>query len=305
MKYLYNNKVLFQENELAVSKNKIYPIVPYIDTPILNVTSKAKVRLGLIDLVHNTEYEQPIQLENITLREMNLFKEHVDFCRDYGTHKFFEIKGQYLSHTSMYGISKYELNDFSIDYFRYENIATFFNVLIPLYNYYIDKRNELDYILFFTLAFCKKEIFNKETEFEHKYPLISKYFLSDVKLKEHYEYVNRVGRDDHAYETTYFIAKSPSLIEFMYLKLLCQHCADKDYSQIVNVSYENEDITLSCCSMYDDNAFRDHTHDISDEICECHKNGLINNHEEIYWNAFKKFKELYLKFKNDNKYLFK
>lgn len=60
MKYLYNNKVLFQENELAVSKNKIYPIVPYIDTPILNVTSKAKVRLGLIDLVHNTEYEQPI-----------------------------------------------------------------------------------------------------------------------------------------------------------------------------------------------------------------------------------------------------
>lgn len=304
MKFLYHNSKLISELEIESLKGMVNPIIPFIETPILCMTEKAKVRLGLIDLKNYTEYAQPIQLGSITLREIFLFKQYVNFIGNSGTYKFFSIKADILSNDK-YSNSGWILDNLSIDYLRYENIAFFFNIIIPLYNFYINRPNDLDNVMFFTLQFCKKRILNNDSDFEHKYPMVSKYFIKDVTFKKHYEYVDRVGRDDHAYETTYLSMKSPKLEEFLYLKLICNHLSDKDFGQKVRVSYDEDKVIFSCCSMYDNNAWGEHTHDIPIDVCNAQKDEIINSNEDIYWEAFERFKVLYKDFKNKNQHLFR
>ena len=72
MKYLYNNSKFTIEDKVKGCKS---PLTYFIEVPALFFAKQAKIRIGTIDLFNSMEYDMPIQIGNIILRDFNLFKE--------------------------------------------------------------------------------------------------------------------------------------------------------------------------------------------------------------------------------------
>ena len=127
MKYLYNNSKFNKEDKVTGCKS---PLTYFLDTPILAFTNQARVRIGTIDLFNYKEYEMPIQMGSVILRDFTLFREDVKFLRHYGTYSFIKANLQLIFINKQYNPIKYILKDVLFEYVRAENLEYFLNVIM-------------------------------------------------------------------------------------------------------------------------------------------------------------------------------
>lgn len=289
MKYLYNNSKFTKEDMVKGCQS---PLTYFLDTPILSFANHAKVRIGTIDLVNSREYDMPIQIGNIILRDFELFKEKVEFLRNYGTHSFIKANLQLVFINSQCNPIKYILRDEIFEYVRSENLEYFLNVFIPFINWGISKHKDIDLILLYSILLCKKEILAEKKDLNHQYPYLSKYFLDKLTVKQNFEFQTRVGRDDHAYEWTHLIISPKSSEEFYFVKLMAKELAEKNFDPMITVKKNEDNIKISYCSMFDNNAYREQSREYSVEECDRYKKMLINKHAEFYNSFWEKFSSL-------------
>lgn len=293
MKYLYNNSKFTIEDKVKGCKS---PLTYFLETPALFFAKRAKIRIGTIDLLNSMEYDMPIQIGSVILRDFELFTENVSSLSNLGTYSFIKANLQLLFTYSQYNAIKYILKDVVFEYIRSENLEYFLNVVIPLLNWGISKDKDIDLILLFSLLLCKKEILTEKKDLNHHYPYLSKYFIDDLTVKQNFEFETRVGRDDHAYEWTHLIVSSERLEEFYFVKLVAKELAEKNFSPMIRVKKSDKDVDISFCSMFDNNAYREQSREYSTEECNSYKNMLKNRHEEFYntfWNRFSSLLEEY------------
>lgn len=286
MKYLYNNSKFTKEDKVDGSQS---PLTYFLDTPILSFTNQAKIRIGTIDLVNSKEYDMPIQIGSVILRDFSLFKEKVKFLRCYGTFSFIKAYLQLIFVDGQYNPIKYILKDVVFEYIRAENLEYFVNVLIPFLNWGISKHKDIDLILLFSLLLCKKEILADKKDLNHHYPYLSKYFLNNLTVKQNFEFQTRVGRDDYAYEWTHLFLTPQSIEEFYFVKQIAKELAEKSFHPMITVKKKDNNIEISYCSMFDNNAYREQSREYTEEECNSYKNMLINKHEEFYNLFWKRF----------------
>lgn len=293
MKYLYDNSHFTKEDKVKGCKS---PLTYFIEVPALFFAKQAKIRIGTIDLFNSMEYDMPIQIGNIILRDFNLFKEDVKFLRNLGTYNFIKAHLQLVFVDGQYNPIKYILKDVEFDYVRIENLEYFINVVIPLLNWGMSKHKDIDLILLFSILLCKKEILAEKKDLNHQYPYLSKYFLEKLTVKQNFEFQSRVGRDDNAYEWTHLIVPSQSLEEFYFVKLIAKELAEKNFHPMIRLKKGVDNVEISYCSMYDSNAYREQSREYTEEECNGYKQMLIDKHAEFYnsfWNRFSSLLEEY------------
>lgn len=293
MKYLYNNSKFTKEDKVTGCKS---PLTYFLETPALFFAKRAKIRIGTVDLFNSMEYDMPIQIGSVILRDFELFKEKVDFLRYSGTYSFIKANLQLIFVNSRYNPIKYTLKDVVFEYVRFENLDYFLNVIIPLLNWGISKHKDIDLILLFSLLLCKNEILAEEMDFNHKYPYLSKYFLDKLIVKQNFEFQSRVGRDDHAFEWTHLIISPNRLEEVLFVKLMAKELAEKNFSPMITVKRCCDNIEISYCSMFDNNAYHEQSREYTEEECNRYKKMLIDKHAEFYntfWNRFSSLLEEY------------
>lgn len=132
MKYLYDNSHFTKEDKVKGCKS---PLTFFVEIPGLFFAKQAKIRIGTIDLFNSIEYDMPIQIGSIILRDFDMFTEEVQFLRHYGTYSFIKAHLQLIFVDSQYNPIKYNLKDVAFDYIRTENLDYFLNVVIPLLNW--------------------------------------------------------------------------------------------------------------------------------------------------------------------------
>lgn len=293
MKYLYNNSKFTKEDKVKGCQS---PLTYFLDTPILSFANQAKIRIGTIDLFNSIEYDMPIQIGSIVLRDFELFTEKVEFLRSYGTYSFIKANLQLIFIDSQYNPIKYILKDIVFEYIRAENLEYFLNVIIPLLNWGISKHKDIDLILLFSLLLCKKEILADKKDLNHQYPYLSKYFLEKLIIKQNFEFQSRVGRDDYAYEWTHLIINPQRIEEFYFVKLIAKELAEKSFHPMIKLKKNDKNVEISYCSMFDNNAYRDNSREYTEEECNSYKNMLLDKHAEFYnsfWNRFSSLLEEY------------
>lgn len=294
MKYLYNNSKFTKEDKVTGCKS---PLTYFLETPALFFAKRAKIRIGTVDLFNSMEYDMPIQIGSVILRDFELFKEKVDFLRYSGTYSFIKANLQLIFVNSRYNPIKYTLKDVVFEYVRFENLDYFLNVIIPLLNWGISKQKDIDLILLFSLLLCKKDILAEKKDLNHQSPYLSEYFLKKLSVKQNFEFQSRVGRDDYAYEWTHLIISSNHLEEFYFVKLMAKELDEDNFNPAITVEKSGNDFDISFCSMFDNNAYGGcRSREYSTEECNSYKSMLINRHAEFYntfWNRFSSLLEEY------------
>ena len=173
MKYLYNNSKFTIEDKVKGCKS---PLTYFLETPALFFAKRAKFRIGTIDLLNSMEYDMPIQIGSVILRDFELFTENVSSLSNLGTYSFIKANLQLLFTNSQYNAIKYILKDVVFEYIRSENLEYFLNVVIPLLNWGISKDKDIDLILLFSLLLCKKEILTEKKRPESSLSILVQIF---------------------------------------------------------------------------------------------------------------------------------
>lgn len=304
MKYLYNNLKFTKEDNIDGFRS---PLTYYLDIPILSFTNHVKIKSGTIDLVTSKEYDMPIQLGSVILRDFYMFKEKVDWDVNRNTCTFIKVNLQLIFVEDRYNPIKYILKDVKFNYIRVENLEFFLNTIIPLLNWGISKHKEIDLILLFSILLCKKTILSDKKDFNYQCPYMSKYFLDDLTVKQNFEFRSRVGRDDHAYEYTHLIFSSKIIEEYYFIKLLGKELAEGNCFPPITIKKEDDLVEISYHSMFDNNAIYEPSRDYTPEECNAYKKKLIEKHAELYnlfWERFLSLFEEYSssKAKEQNSY---
>jgi hypothetical protein len=286
MKYLYNNSKFTKEDMVKGCQS---PLTYFLDIPVLSFANHAKVKIGTIDLVNYKEYEMPIQIGSVIFRDFNLFREKGQFKGNHGTYDFIKANLQLIFINSRYNPIKYILKDIGFEYIRIENWEYFLNVFIPFINWGISKNKDVDLILLFSMLLCKKEILAEKKDLNHPYPYLSDFFLDKLIVKQYFRFESRVGRDDHAFESTKLIISSKNSEEFYFVKLVAKELAIKSFDPMITVKKNDDNIEISYFSMFDNNAFREPSREYSVEECNRYKKMLKNRHAEFYKSFWAKF----------------
>lgn len=104
MKYLYNNSKFTIEDKVKGCKS---PLTYFLETPALFFVKRVKIRIGTIDLFNSMEYDMPIQIGSVILRDFELFTENARFLRNLGTYNFIKANLQLIFTNSQYNLIKY------------------------------------------------------------------------------------------------------------------------------------------------------------------------------------------------------
>ena len=194
MKYFYIKSQFIKEDQVQGFSS---PITSFVEIPILAFSNHVNVKMGIIDLVKSKEYDMPIQLGNIILRNSCVFKENVGFLPgsgNYGFHNFIRTNLQLIFVDKHYNPIKYILKDVVFEYVLAENFEYFLNVIIPFLNWGVCNNKDMDLILLFSTLLCKKEFLNGGNEINIRTPYLGKYFLDNLNVKQNFKFQNRVGR---------------------------------------------------------------------------------------------------------------
>lgn len=302
MKYIYCDSKFVSEDKLkSIQQNMSF----YVDIPVLSFPEKSEVKVGMIDLCSAKEYIMPIQLDNIIIKSMSIFREDVSFIPEhkYGS-IFVSANLRILLPKDNSFPTSYIWDDIVFDYIRLENLEYFLNVIIPFINWGIQKTHKgKDYIFLFAILLCKKELLDNNYD-KVKCPYMSNCFLNDITVKQRFYFQTRTGRDDYSYEFTRLIYETKQKEEFYYLKLV-----GNKLDEFGNCTVRNKNgylIDIEYCTNFDSNAYGwKPEYEYSEEECNCYKNTLIRKHEELYKYFFEEFKSLFerfLKYKNRKKY---
>lgn len=289
MKYFYINSEFIKEDKVKGFQS---PLTSFVEIPVLSFSNQAKVKIGTIDLVKSNEYYMPIQLGNIILRNSCVFKENVGFLPgsgNYGFHNFIRTNLQLIFVERQYNPIKYILKDVTFEYVLIENCEYFLNVVIPFLNWGICKHKDVDLILLFSTLLCKKRVVVDGNATNNEPPYFSRYFLDDLIVKQNFKFQSRVGRDDHAYEYTSLIFSPRNVEEYYFVKLMGKELAEGNIYPKIKVKKTEDNVEISYCSMFDDNAFREQSREYTVEECNSYKKELIDKYSELYKSFWEKF----------------
>lgn len=294
MKYIYSNsRFVREDNDLDVQSALTY----FIDTPLLQFTNEAQARIGTIDLLHSQEYLMPIQLQNIILNDLFLFKEHVNFI-PYASYLTNFIRANlYILIGDMHYIPKYYWKNLELKYIRSENLDFFLNTFIPFLNWGLKNyQNNVDLILLFSILLLKRDILEQEKSFKHSWPYLSNMFLNNITITNKHESETRVGREDHEYKNTHIIFEPKLAEEYYYLKLIAKEYAVNNFTPKIQIKEANGIVDISYYSYFDNGISCKSSCDFSFTKSYAEKDILIKNHNELYNYFFRKFESLYEEF---------
>lgn len=280
MKYFYVNSQFIKEDKVQGFSS---PLTSFIEIPILAFSNHVNVKMGTIDLVKSKEYDMPIQLGNVIFRNFYLFKKKVDFLHgNYRVNDFMCTHLQLIFVEKHYNPIKYILKDIVFEYVLTENLECFLNVIIPFLNWGVCYNKDMDLILLFSTLLCKKEILKDGNEINNQTPYLDKCFLDNLDVKQNFKFQSRVGRDDHAYEYTSLIFVPHNVEEYYFIKLVGKELAEGSIYPKINIKKKEDNVEISYCSMFDDNAFREQSREYSVEECSAYKNMLKDKFKEFY-----------------------
>ena len=67
---------------------------------------------------------------------------------------------------------------------------------------------------------------------------------------------------------------------------------------MIKLKKNDENVEISYCSMFDNNAYRDNSREYTEEECNSYKNMLLDKHAEFYNSFWNRFSSLLEEFKS-------